>query len=93
MHDRAAIDHRLRTIFENQLNLRPEEINDRATLMDDLGCDSLDATELMMAVEEEFSTELGGKPIPDAASEAFKTYGDVLEFVVSGGTKTPVAES
>ena len=79
-----TIEQRLRQIFENQLNLNPEQLTPSSTLGDDLGCDSLDMVELLMAVEEEFKDELGGE-IPESAAEKFSTFGDVLTYVQAGG--------
>lgn len=89
--DRQQIEKRLSEIFENQLNLNPEQVVPSATL-DDLGCDSLDKVELLMAVEEEFAEELGGE-IPEHAAESFRTYGQVLEYVASGGKTVPTNEA
>jgi acyl carrier protein len=85
--DRQQIEHRLRSIIELQLNVNPEQVVPSATF-DQLGCDSLDRVELLMAIEEEFKDELGG-PIPDSVAQDFRTYGEVLEYVASGGKVLP----
>lgn len=54
----------------------PEALGDELNLSDDLGADSLDEVEIIMAIEEEF-----GLMIPDEEAETFKTVGDIVEYV------------
>jgi len=88
--DRQEVNTKLREIFINQLNLNPEQVVDAADFTEDLGCDSLDMVELLMAVEEEFKDQIGGE-IPEDHAERFKTYGHVLDYIASGGTTIPTA--
>ena len=55
----------------------PEEVVPEASFIDDLGADSLDIVELVMALEEEF-----GVSIPDESAEKIKTVGDAVDFIV-----------
>ncbi|HAA81323.1 MAG TPA: acyl carrier protein, partial [Thermoanaerobacter sp.] len=59
-----------------QLGIDPEEITMESSFIDDLGADSLDIVELIMALEEEFDIE-----IPDEDAEKIKTVGDVVEYL------------
>ncbi|MFZ4121883.1 MAG: acyl carrier protein [Caulobacterales bacterium] len=54
----------------------PEKVTDKASFIDDLGADSLDNVELVMAFEEEFGIE-----IPDDAAEHIQTVGDAVKFI------------
>ena len=61
-----------------QLGVELEEITMEASFIDDLGADSLDIVELLMALEEEFEIE-----IPDEEAEKLTTVGDIVEYVKS----------
>jgi|KBSSwiStaDraftv2_1062776.scaffolds.fasta_scaffold00022_239 acyl carrier protein len=87
--ERQEVDTKLREIFVNQLNLNSDQVVGSATF-DDLGCDSLDMVELLMAIEEEFKDQIGGE-IPEEHAEKFKTYGHVLDYIASGGTTIPTS--
>ena len=65
--DIDQIKNRLRSVIAEQLGVKPETVTDSATLVDDLGADSLDAVEIVMAVEDEFALE-----ITDESAEPFK---------------------
>ena len=67
---------RVREIIQEQLNLEGIEITEESSFKDDLGADSLDLFELVMAFEEEFGCE-----IPDEEAEKIKTVGDAVAFV------------
>ena len=58
------------------LNVDAEKVNDGASFIEDLGADSLDTVELVMAFEEEFGIE-----IPDDAAESIVTVGDAIKFI------------
>ena len=58
------------------LGVEPEKVNEKASFIDDLGADSLDTVELVMAFEEEFGCE-----IPDDAAETILTVGDAVKFL------------
>ena len=66
---------KLKQIIADVLNVDPEEITMTTTFMDDLGADSLDIVELVMALEEEFDIE-----IPDSDAEKVVTVGDVVDY-------------
>ena len=69
------IEARVREIIINELGLEPEKVTDDASFVEDLGADSLDTVELVMAVEEEF-----GLDIPDEAAEQRRTVGDAIKY-------------
>jgi acyl carrier protein len=72
------IQTRVRKIVEEQLGVKPDEITPKASFVDDLGADSLDTVELVMALEEEFETE-----IPDEDAEKIVTIQDAVDYIVS----------
>ena len=74
-------ERRIHEIIAEQLGIGEEEITENATFVDDLGADSLDIVELIMALEEEFSTE-----IPDEDAERMKKVGDLVTYL--GAKKT-----
>lgn len=63
-------------IVANELNVSKDEITLETDIQSDLGADSLDAVELMMALEEEFDTQ-----IPDDKAQGFKTIKDIVKFL------------
>ena len=67
---------KVRDIVVDQLGVEADEVNIDSTLIDDLGADSLDNVELIMAFEEEFGIE-----IPDEAAEKIKTVQDVVSYI------------
>ncbi|OGW84948.1 MAG: acyl carrier protein [Omnitrophica bacterium RIFCSPLOWO2_01_FULL_45_10] len=67
---------RIRQIIADQLGVKKEEVTDSAKFVDDLGADSLDTVELVMALEEEFGIE-----IPDEDAEKLATVGDALRYI------------
>jgi acyl carrier protein len=69
---------RVKAIVIKHLEAPPEKVTDKASFIDDLGADSLDNVELVMAFEEEFSIE-----IPDDAAEHIQTVGDAVTFIQS----------
>ena len=69
-------------IIQEQLSLDGVEINESSSFKDDLGADSLDLFELVMALEEEFGTE-----IPSEDLEKIATVGDVIEYLKSNGVE------
>jgi acyl carrier protein len=75
-----SIDQRVREIIINQLNLNDEQVTPEASFLDDLGADSLDTVELIMAFEEEFSDEIEGE-IPESVAEQLQTVGDVIKYL------------
>lgn len=71
-----TIEARVRSIIADQLGLAEEDIKPESKFIEDLGADSLDIVELIMAMEEEFQTE-----IPDEEAEKIRTVGDAIEYV------------
>ena len=71
-----AVDSKIKTIIAEQLGVKPEEVTPNASFVDDLGADSLDTVELIMALEEEFNVE-----IPDEDAEKMKTVGDAIKYI------------
>ena len=67
---------RVKKIIISQLNVSEEQVTPDASFIDDLGADSLDQVELVMALEEEFGTE-----IPEEAAEKLQSVGSVIEYV------------
>jgi acyl carrier protein len=72
----ADIAERVKKIVVEHLGVEAEKVNDKASFIDDLGADSLDTVELVMAFEEEFGCE-----IPDDAAETILTVGDAVKFL------------
>ena len=67
---------KIKQIIADQLGVKKEEVTDGAKFVDDLGADSLDTVELVMALEEEFGIE-----IPDEEAEKLVTVGDALKYI------------
>ena len=67
---------KVRDIVVDQLGVEADEVSIESTFIDDLGADSLDIVELIMAFEEEFGIE-----IPDEAAEKIKTVQDVVSYI------------
>jgi len=74
------IEEKVRSIIVDQLNVNEEQVTLEASFIDDLGCDSLDNVELIMAFEEAFSDEIDGE-IPEADAEKLTTVGDVVKYI------------
>ena len=67
---------RVREIIINELGVEAEKVTDEASFVEDLGADSLDTVELVMAFEEEF-----GIDIPDEDAEQMRTVGDAIKYL------------
>ena len=76
MADQNSIAQRVKEIISKNLEIDIDKAVDGASLQDDLGADSLDAVEVIMALEDEF-----GIDIPDDAAEKLKSVGDVVQYV------------
>ena len=72
----SDITDRVKKIVVEHLNVDEGKVSDDSSFIDDLGADSLDTVELVMAFEEEFDIE-----IPDDAAETIQTFGDAVKFV------------
>lgn len=70
------IEARVKKIVVEQLGVKEEEVTNDASFVDDLGADSLDTVELVMALEEEFETE-----IPDEDAEKIATIQDAINYI------------
>ncbi len=70
------IEAKVKEIIVNQLGVDPAKVTLEASFVDDLGADSLDTVELVMAFEEEFDVE-----IPDEAAEKIQTVGDAVKYL------------
>jgi acyl carrier protein len=71
-----AVEEKVKSIIAEQLGIKSEEITPTASFIDDLGADSLDTVELVMALEEEFGIE-----IPDEDAEKMTTVGDAIKYI------------
>jgi len=76
-----SIGERVKKIIVDQLGVKDEEVSPESAFVDDLGADSLDVVELVMAFEEEFDVE-----IPDEAAEKIGTVKDAVEFLTSNAS-------
>jgi len=72
----AFSEDRVQEIIVEQLGVSPDQVKPEARFIDDLGADSLDTVELIMALEEEFNVE-----IPDEDAEKMVTVGDSLKYL------------
>ena len=69
-------EDKIKSIIANQLGVKFEEVTPNASFIDDLGADSLDTVELIMALEEEFEID-----IPDEDAGSIKTVGDIVKYI------------
>ena len=74
----SSVEDQVRVIIAEQLGIKTEEIKNDASFVDDLGADSLDTVELVMALEEEFDTE-----IPDEEAEKITTVQNAIDYVTA----------
>ncbi len=74
----SSVEERVEKIVIEQLGVKAEEVTKEASFVDDLGADSLDTVELVMALEEEFETE-----IPDEDAEKITTVQQAIDYVNS----------
>jgi acyl carrier protein len=77
-----AVEEKIRSIIAEQLDADPGEVVPEASFSDDLGADSLDLVELVMAMEEEFAVE-----ITDEEAERIQTVQDAINFIEERTTK------
>ncbi|MBQ5531512.1 MAG: acyl carrier protein [Kiritimatiellae bacterium] len=76
----GKLEDRVKNIIVDQLGVNEEQVTPEASFIDDLGADSLDNVELIMAFEEEF-----GAAIPEEDAEKLSTVGKVIEYLKSKG--------
>ncbi len=74
--EEKSLEERIKQIIVDNLNVKAEQITPEAKFIEDLGADSLDTVELVMALEEEFGNE-----IPDEDAEKLTSVGDVIRYV------------
>ncbi|HPN72885.1 MAG TPA: acyl carrier protein [Candidatus Omnitrophota bacterium] len=72
----SGIAEKVKSIVAEQLGVKIEEVKEDAKFIDDLGADSLDTVELVMALEEEFGAE-----IPDEDAEKLTTVGEAISYI------------
>ncbi|MBN2058184.1 MAG: acyl carrier protein [Candidatus Saganbacteria bacterium] len=80
--DENQVFEQVKKVVVEQLGVNESEITREASFVDDLGADSLDTVELVMALEESFGTE-----IPDEDAEKIKTIGDTVSYILSHSKK------
>ena len=78
MSTTAEISEKVKELIVKQLAVAPDQVTDDARFVEDLNADSLDIVELIMALEEEFGSE-----IPDEDAENLKTVGDAIKYIES----------
>ncbi|WP_367872400.1 acyl carrier protein [Luteolibacter sp. Populi] len=76
MSDKKSIEDRVRDIIVDQLGVNADQVTLEAKFIEDLGADSLDTVELVMAFEEEFEIE-----VPDEEAEKLQSVGDVVSYI------------
>jgi len=74
----SSVEDQVRGIIAEQLGVKADEIRNDASFVDDLGADSLDTVELVMALEEEFETE-----IPDEEAEKITTVQQAIDYILA----------
>ena len=74
----SNIEERVKKIIIEQLGVQEEDVKNAASFVDDLGADSLDTVELVMALEEEFDTE-----IPDEEAEKITTVQAAIDYITA----------
>ncbi|MEQ8821354.1 MAG: acyl carrier protein [Sumerlaeia bacterium] len=72
----ASVEESVKEVIVKQLGVNEEEVSREASFIDDLGADSLDIVELVMAFEERFEIE-----IPDEDAENIRTVGDAVDYI------------
>ena len=78
MADMAELEQRVKDIIAEELGVEKDKLTAEASFMEDLGADSLDTVELVMAFEKEFDLD-----IPDEEAEKLRTVGDALSYLHS----------
>ncbi len=84
----STIEERVKKIIIEQLGVKEEDVKSAASFVDDLGADSLDTVELVMALEEEFDTE-----IPDEDAEKITTVQAAIDYILSHQDLSPDSRS
>jgi len=76
VRDTVAVEQKVKKIIVEQLGVEESQVQPEAKFIEDLGADSLDTVELVMALEEEFGLE-----IPDEQAEKILTVGDAVQYI------------
>lgn len=74
----TAVENQVKSIIVKQLGVKEDDISLEKSFMDDLGADSLDIVELVMAIEDEFKLE-----IPEDEAENLRTVGDAIKYITT----------
>ena len=74
----STVEERVKKLISEQLGVKEEEVGSEASFVEDLGADSLDTVELVMALEEEFETE-----IPDEEAEKITTVKEAIDYILA----------
>lgn len=74
---RTIVETEIRTIIEEQMGVEPDQITSTTNIIKDLGADSLDQVELVMAVEDKYDID-----IPDEEAEKLVTFADIVDYVI-----------
>ena len=74
----SSVEERVKKLICEQLGVKEDEVKDEASFVEDLGADSLDTVELVMALEEEFETE-----IPDEEAEKITTVKEAIDYILA----------
>ena len=82
-----AVQEKVKSIIAEQLGVKPEEVTPEASFVDDLGADSLDLVELVMAFEEEFTSPSQKIEIPDDDAEKIVTVQNAVDYITDLGLK------
>lgn len=83
----ATVFERVKAIIVEQLGVEGDEVTLEASFIEDLGADSLDLVELIMSMEEEFSTDDNGVVISDEEAEGLVTIQDAVDFLKNKGVE------
>jgi len=76
--EREELLKKIKSIVSDKLSISEEQITEEASFIDDLGADSLDTVELVMALEDEFSMD-----IPDEEAEKLTTVGKAMDYILT----------
>ncbi len=83
----ATVFERVQRIVVNQLGVEESEVKPESSFVDDLNADSLDLVELVMSLEEEFSSEAKQIEIPDEDAEKIKTVQNAIDYIKEQGVE------
>ena len=78
----SSIEERVKKIVAEQLGVKEEDIQNSASFVEDLGADSLDTVELVMALEDEYNVEIPAEELTD-----LNTVGDVIDYLKNKGVE------